>query len=507
MNKFKAKLCYAFGDVYGGGATLVFNLLYMNFLILIENIPVLYATVIILIGKLWDAVTDPIMGRMSDSTRSRFGRRRIYFLIGIIPVILSFIMLFYSFGIQSIAGKTVYHCFAYMFFGTALTIVMIPYNAVLSDITSDYNERTSFTTVRMMMSGAAALVCAVVPNLIIKSIGGDVNGPAQKKGYLAMAVILSIIFGICWLLTFLGTKERKDLPPPEKNTLRDFFSALKSKPYRNYLGIFIAFQIAIDLVLALFIFYVDLVILRYKSYELLVGALLVSSIVFLLLQSGIAKKKGKVFPLFIGFPIWIATALMFIFVTRDTPIYVLVIFAVLIAVGASAGNLSVWSMLTDIFDIDEIVTGKRREGIFSGMTTFMGKFSSGVSIFILGAGLKLFGFDQNTYNRLRSSAEDFDPAAYAANDVVAAVKWLFIIIPVVMLAICLLFALKTKIGKRRFDTVLKGVESIKTSGGLAALTPEEINDIETAAGVKKEQLWGGTLDFGEQTAPKDSFSV
>src|SRR5690554_4876343 len=95
----RRKLGYACGDIYGGGAFLIFSMLYMNFLVIVEGLPVFLATFVIFAGKLWDAVTDPIVGNLSDKTRSRYGRRRIYFLAGIIPVFLSFIMMWHSFGI------------------------------------------------------------------------------------------------------------------------------------------------------------------------------------------------------------------------------------------------------------------------------------------------------------------------------------------------------------------------------------------------------------------------
>lgn len=485
-----SKLCYGSGDLYGGGAFLVFSLLYMNFLMLVEGLPVIATSAIILIGKLWDAVTDPIVGRLSDKTRSKYGRRRLYFLIGIAPVFLSFIMLFYSFGLEGTTAKIIYHTFAYMFFGSAFTIVMVPYNAILSDMTSDYNERTAFTTVRMVMSGTASLLCAVVPGLIIKAVGGGVNGPTQKKGYLVMASVLAAVFGLCWLIVFLGTTEKKELPPVEKTTVRDWISLFKNKPYRNFLGIFLTFQICVDLVLALFIFYVDIVVLKYESYELIMGVLLVCQILFMIIYGSTAKKKGKVFPLYIGVPLWLLTSLLFIFVNSSTNIAVLIVFAVLIAAGASAGNLSTWSMLTDIFDLDEIQTGKRREGIYSGLTTFLRKFASGVAVFILGVGLQTFGFDQTEYNLLKSkAAADFDPSAYAQASIVSGIKWMFILIPFALLAVCMFFVTKNKINKKRFDAVLKGIECLKEGEGLSALSDDEVKDIETAVGKKVDELW------------------
>ncbi len=492
--KLKQKLGYASGDIYGGGAFMIFSLLYMNFLVLVEGLPVVATTVIIFIGKLWDAITDPIVGRMSDKMRSRFGRRRIFFLIGILPVFVSFIMLFYSFGLENTTVKIIYFTLTYMLFGTAFTIVMVPYNAILSDMTSDYNERTSFTTMRMVFSGGASLFAAVVPGIIIKAIGGSQNGPQQKGGYLVMAIIFGAVFALAWLFAFLGTKEKDKLPEVEKMTVKSWLSVFSNKAYRNFLGIFLSFQVAVDLVLALFIFYIDIVVLQYKSYELVVGTLLVFSVLFMVLMGAIAKRKGKVFPIYIGIPIWILTTLSFIWVSSDTPVIVLCILAALIAVGSAAGNLSTWAMLTDIFDIDELRTGQRREGIYSGLTTFLRKFASGVAVLLLGFGLGACGFDQNQYAILKASVTDFDPAVYAQSNVVSGIKWTFVLIPLVLLTICFIFAVLNKINKRRFDAVLKGIDLIKETGTLNGLSPQELDDVLTATGAKKDALWGAAME-------------
>lgn len=487
--KLLTKLSYASGDIYGGGAFLIFSLFYMNFLILVEGLPVIAATLIILIGKIWDAVTDPFVGRLSDRTRSRFGRKRVYFLIGILPVFLSFIMLFYSFGLASTASKIAYYVFAYMFFGTAFTIVMVPYNAILPDMTDNYNERTSFTTVRMCFSGGASLLAAIVPGLIINGIGGASIGSAQKKGYLVMAIVFGAIFGLCWLVAFLGTKEKESPLVIEKITFKDWLSVFKLKPYRNFLGIFLFFQVAVDLVLALFIFYIDIVVLQYHNYTLFMGILLASQLPFMVLNGEIAKKKGKAFPLYIGMPIWIIVSVLFLFVNASTPIALICAYAGLVGYGASAGNLATWSMLSDIFDLDECVSAKRREGVYSGITTFLRKFISGVSIFILGIVLQAIGFNQTEYNILKSSTDNFDPTIYAQSSIVKGIKWIFVVVPVVLLIACLIFASANKINKKRFDSVMKALGDYREKGELSQLTEAEIIDVEVATGLKEVNLW------------------
>jgi len=183
----------------------------------------------------------------------------------------------------------------------------------------------------------------------------------------------------------------------------------------------------------------------------------------------------------------------FIWLDSSVSVVVLCVLAVLIAVGSSAGNLSTWSMLTDIFDIDEIRTGTRREGIYSGVTTFLRKFASGVAVLLLGFGLQGLGFDQNAYSVAKAEAgmENFDPAAYAQGNVVTGIKWMFVIIPLVLLSICLFFAIRNKINKRRFDAVLKGIDELKARGNIDALNEQETADVIIAAGIGKDKLWNG----------------
>jgi len=207
-------------------------------------------------------------------------------------------------------------------------------------------------------------------------------------------------------------------------------------------------------------------------------------------MGAIAKRKGKAFPLYIGIPVWMASTVTFIWLDSGVSVVVLCVLAALIAVGSSAGNLSSWSMLTDIFDIDEIRTGVRREGIYSGVTTFLRKFASGVAVLLMGLGLQALGFDQNEYSVLKASMDDFDPAVYAQSGVVSGIKWMFIIIPFALLAICLFFAVRNKINKRRFNAVLKGIEEFKARGSIDSLNEQETADILTAVGVEKNELWG-----------------
>jgi Na+/melibiose symporter-like transporter len=107
------------------------------------------------------------------------------------------------------------------------------------------------------------------------------------------------------------------------------------------------------------------------------------------------------------------------------------------------------------------------------------------------------GFDQNEYSDLKASMENFDPASYAQSNVVAGVKWMFIVIPLLLLVICLFFAARNKINKRRFDAVLKAIDELKKNGNINALSEQETEDVLLAAGTEKEKLWGGQINHAE----------
>jgi len=123
------------------------------------------------------------------------------------------------------------------------------------------------------------------------------------------------------------------------------------------------------------------------------------------------------------------------------------------------------------------------------MTTFLRKFASGIAVLLMGFGLQAMGFDQNEYTVIKAKTADFDPVLYAQSGAVAGIKWMFVLIPFVLLAVCLVFAVKNKVTKRRFDSVLKGIEEFKTRGNIDALSEQEKEDVMIAAGTEKDRLW------------------
>jgi len=160
-------ILYGLGDIYGGGAFIIIGTLFMIFLTDIVGLTPAKAGLVLVIGKAWDAISDPLMGYISDNTRSKYGRRRIYFILAIIPVTLSFFMLWYPANFESQNYLFLYYVFAYVFFSTIFTMVMVPYSALNADMTRDYKIRTRLSGARMIFSQFSALLAGVLPKIIV----------------------------------------------------------------------------------------------------------------------------------------------------------------------------------------------------------------------------------------------------------------------------------------------------------------------------------------------------
>jgi oligogalacturonide transporter len=342
----------------------------------------------------------------------------------------------------------------------------------------------------MVFSMSAVLVCAVVPNLIITSIGGPVNGPAQKPGYAVMAVIFGILFALVWVLCFKGTYElHSGDVKPAKIRFSDWFSLFKNRSYRLFLAIYILICVTVDLLLALLVFYVDIVLLKYNLYTLFMGLVLGGELICMAIWGKIAQRRGKRFPLIVGIPVFLAACCGIFFLNASTPVPAVAVVCLLVPIGLAAGNVSIWSMLSDQYDVGELMTGKRSEGLYSGVTTFFYKLASGLAILCIGLGLQSVGFNQDEYNILKATgAADF--AAYSTSDIVITIRTMLSVIPAVLMIAVAFFLSRYRLNSTRFSLIQTAVERFKSQGLEAQFTPEETKELELVTGKKVTELWG-----------------
>ena len=472
-----AKLAYGCGDIYGGGSFLIVGVLILVFLTDVEGLSGTMAGSIIFIGKAWDAVTDPFMGILSDRTKSRHGRRRVYFLYGGIPVLLSWIMLWYSFGISGTTGKFIYYTFAYIFFSTAFTIVMIPYNAILADMTTDYNKRSAFTGVRLGFSAAAAIVCAVVPAMITEAYADP------KQGYLVMAIVFGIIFALAWLFVYLGTWENTKNPNEVGFSWKDWLSVFKNKSFKYYIRIFITSQMAIDITMALAVYFLNVSIRKEHLFVPTMAAILVVQLVFIAVFSILAQKFSKKIPAMIGAVIWTVANLVIMTFSPQTPDMVIIAVCALIGIGAAGCNFVSWSILPDISDVDELMMGKRREGLYSGVSTFLRKLAGGLAVGGIGPLLDIFKYSEQAVKTGQ---------ILPLTDI--GVKLMFCALPIVFLLFMLLSLKGYRLGKKEYGILHQVLGIYRNAGHVEQASPEAIKICEALIGADKASFYGKNIE-------------
>ena len=203
------KLVYGAGDLGFSLTSTIIGAYFLFFLIDVVSIKPALAGVAILVGRTWDYINDPIIGHLSDRTRSRWGRRRPFLRFGALTFALSFFLMWYRPPFEGQVALAVYYAAAYVLFDAAATFVYMPYFALTPELTDDYDERTSLTSYRMFFSIFGSLLAFTVPLMIVGTFT-----PENAARVLLMAGIFGIISALPLLLVFFRTEE-KSLHFPE----------------------------------------------------------------------------------------------------------------------------------------------------------------------------------------------------------------------------------------------------------------------------------------------------
>ncbi len=471
-----SRMAYGAADIYGGGAFVVISTFYTVFLTKAQSMPAAMAGTIPLIGKVWDAVTDPIMGNIADRTKSKFGAKRFYLLVGALFSAITFILMWVSVSFNSMGAKYAFYALMYMLFSTGFTVVMVPYNGLLPDMIDDYTERAKYSSVRMAFSTFGAILAGLIPTLIIT----DNTNP---RPYLITALIFGVIFTVSILWTFFGTweKQKEPINIPIKDSFIQSFTVYKSRSFRLFMAIFLFGQGAADFVTGLAVYYVDDVLNAYGggNFTILMGVLLIAQFVGTILFGQLMQRTTKTYPVLIGFPIRIAaTLLMLLFSHEGANFMIILALSFIIGLGMAASSTTIYAILSDMADVDELITSISRPGICSGMATFIRKIATGLSSAVIGLLLAMIGYDEIAASSgLRQAAS-----------VQKGIAYIYVFVPVIFMLLTIWAAKKFPLQKKQFDIVKKEIARRKGEDD-STITPQEIEVCEQVTGFKYENLW------------------
>jgi len=400
--ELRKKLAFASCDIFGGGSFNIVNFLYPGFLALTVGINPFWISFIMLISRVWDAITDPLMGYISDHTKSKLGKRRIYMVIASPFVLISMYLLFFPFSFSSTTLRIIAVLLSYLVFVTVQTSVMIPYYSLSSEISSDYQKRASYNSYRLGFSIFASILCVAVPGIIVGLFD-------DRIGYQVMSLTFGLIFGLSVLVTGLFAKEEITTPALQtKFSLKEMGKPLGLKPFRQYLGMFLVLQLSMAIMSGLFFFYVDFYITKAYTANfaidprqpdsmvgLIAAALMFSmQIVALPVYLKMIAKKGKTYAYRFGAYLWIVSALFILLIPSNVSPIAIYALGAIMGFGISGPGLVPHTMYGDVVDAGQLKFKDRLDGQMSGFTNFVNKIAQAVGLALVMAVLGFAGFQE-----------------------------------------------------------------------------------------------------------------
>jgi GPH family glycoside/pentoside/hexuronide:cation symporter len=404
------------------------------------------AAIAIFIGRSWDYINDPLFGYISDRTRTRWGRRRPYLLFGPIPFAVIFALMWWRPPIQGDVALVVYYAFIYVLYDAAATMIYMPYFALTPELTSDYDERTSLTSVRAFFSILGSLLAFTIPLMIV-------NGwsPDHASNVLKMGLIFAVVSAIPLYVVFFGTRERPEFMNLKQPGLRESIRAsLQNRPFIFSAVIYLFTWVTIDLLETFLIYFIKYVVNRESNSDLIMATIFVVAIIALPLWTWTSRRLNKRLAYIIGMVFFAAVLLVLINLTPATPLYLLLLLCVLAGIGVSAAHVIPWSIIPDAIEYGELKTGERHEGMFYSLISLSQKVASSIAI-----PLALLVLDRTGY--IPNSTQQ--PAS-----AVQGIRILAGPIPAAMMCIGILFAVLYPLGRERYTQITRELEDRRSAG-------------------------------------------
>lgn len=453
------KLAYGVGDIFGGGAMTLVGFYYLVFLTDVVRLDPALAGLVFLIGRIWDGITDPIMGFLSDRTSSRFGRRRPYFLAGVPLIVLACFLMWFPSAFNTQMGQFIFVLCSYLFYSSVITMVMVPYTALAPEITSDYKERSSLMTWRMILSNSSTLVCAVLPMEIIKL------APDMRSGYMAMGLFFGVFFGLPYLLTFFVIRERPEFSKnlPKFNFKAMFIRPFKIRLFRNTLTMYLFTMVSMDALMAMAIYFMKNYIMPDADISIFLGVMIIAMMGGTIVFSELGQRTSKRRAFIISAAGWSILMIATLLIGPNWGDFTL--FTAFALVGFFMGGpiVMVYSVLADIPDVDELFTGFRREGSYSGLLTLCRKLSSALALFLVGLFINIGGYlppvEIYTDGNLMLS-EQIQPDRF-----ILTIRLLFAFLPLLFSLIAMAGAWRYNLSPQLYKRLQSYLEESRETGG------------------------------------------
>ena len=490
---------YNWAVFLGNGSFYIIGLFLIPFLTRVEGLSTAQAGVVVLCAKLCDAVTDPVMGILTDRTRSRFGRHRPYLLLGLVPAALTYYLLWNSYILphSGSTGKMVYFITIYMLFSAAYTVVMVPHTAMLPVLAPGYDLRTQFNAMRTILDAIGTEGSFLIATLLlsyraipgksvfgnaVKALGNMPEFDASFRGkFMLMGLILCLFFTLPLLLTFFFTKEESSLdlkaPPFSlREVIAEYRSILRNRAFRQYFALSFFNTVSLGFVSNS----------SYYFLQSVAGMVGLYTITNLISQAGevagfplnymLSIRFSKQTPAKIELPFILLSLGLSFFVHDGSGKWLLILLTIFYNFGIAGASGVTSNLFPDVTDVDEMLCGERREGKISTFSTLIRKIVSGLSAAFTGFILHAFGFD--------ASAKTHTPLSLFG------VRFTYAVLPMIFMTCSIISAYRYRMTKDDHALIRRALRE-KHETGETTLEPEEKARCAAVAGVPWDEMWIG----------------
>eukprot|EP01065_Artemidia_motanka_P006024 TRINITY_DN12927_c0_g3_i1.p1 TRINITY_DN12927_c0_g3~~TRINITY_DN12927_c0_g3_i1.p1 ORF type:complete len:755 (+),score=144.09 TRINITY_DN12927_c0_g3_i1:55-2319(+) len=439
---------------------------YLNaYFLEVACLPARQVSLIQLMSGLWDSFNDPMVGRLSDRTRSRWGRRRPWLLFAAVPLGCAYVAVWNKVTLDEGPGRFLYYLLAYMGISMGITCVQVQIGSLTPELTDDYDERTSLATYRLAIGNIIAFACLMAHS---QTVGRLTDEGRAVDGYRISSGFCGILMAVNALLTFAFIRESY-VPPPESSEtlgcLQGLRICLQNRAFQCVVAMYLCGPVAIVLVQTNLLMFCKYVVKDVGVFDYLVAIVFGTGMLCCPLWSVFAQRYGKKTAFYCGVGMTMSSVFGLFFLDASkgsrSAIYVL---STLAGSGLIVPYLIPYSMLPDVIEADELRTGERREGIYFGFFTIFLKLAVTAALSLTNAVLSAAGYEEPQ----STCGVSADLADTQGDGVVRVLRWLVSPIPCAFFCCALFGAYKYPITREKHREILMQVEERRRSSSLRA---------------------------------------
>ncbi|WP_448572016.1 MFS transporter [Trichothermofontia sp.] len=456
------KLAYGAGEMSSEVTSSILVFFALFYLTNVAGLNPTLAGSVILISKLWDAINDPLVGWLSDRTRSPLGRRYPWMLLGAIPLGLTFLLFWVVPNTTSQLGLWGYYTAIAFLFYAAYTAVVIPYSTLVAELTQRYDERTQLVSYKAAFSIGSSIIALVLAQVIFTIV------PGERQQYLILGAVCGLVATLAVYVCVAGTyrrfrwvqQQRQDNRPGESWPLRQQLQvAFQTRPFLFVIGLYLCSWLGVQVTAAILpYFVVEWMGLSETHFTQMALAVQGTALATMAFWSWLGQQSNKQKIYLWGIPLTLV-AQAGLFGLQPGQIGLMYTLAVMAGAGLATAYLVPWSLLPDVVDLDELNTGHRREGIFYGLVVYLQKVAVAIALFLVGKILDGAGLIPHLADQ---------PAPIQPESALWAIRWLIGPIPSLVLIGGLILAFFYPISRQMHDDIVLQLQTRKETATIAA---------------------------------------